>query len=371
MSQPPDPRSGEGIGVRMHGVRLNLRCDNARQLAYTADLLGEHACEPWSRADLEVEGRWLTASPGDDARAPVFDVSGLDAYGKRMHVGEDVLVWTDTFRDKDLQLRFTRRGQVLHCDVAYWFRPSIKKTAKYADYEQKKYFDLVRYLVFFPIAWHLRRTRGWEMIHASAVASDQGAVLIAGPGGAGKTTTSIALVARAGMTLLTENLVFSDGQHVYPVCEPIRLTAESLRLLGESAEELRGYAAAGGLKHKTMFVPPIDPEPAGVRPEIVFLARFSSPGFARSIPPPVARELIRATNVLTLELNDFYWYAAALDLLWPPVAAARAEPLERLTATTPCYSLGIDRAAGVEPVVERILECLHHEPRGTLETQRP
>src|SRR6185503_11428197 len=26
--------------------------------------------------------------------------------------------------------------------------------------------------------------------------------------------------------------------------------------------------------------------------------------------------------LLTLELNDFYWYAAALDLLWPPIGQA-------------------------------------------------
>jgi hypothetical protein len=175
----------------------------------------------------------------------------------------------------------------------------------------------------------------------------------------------------AGMRLLTENLVFCDGQQVFPVCEPIRLTAESLELLGESAKQLESFESVGGLKHKSMFVPPMDPDPAGVRAEIVFLARFSSPGFARLIPRTVARELIRATNVLTLELNDFYWYAAALDLLWPPVGPTRADPLERLTATTPCYSLGIDRATGVEPVVARILDCLGKQPKRALETLRP
>lgn len=366
MNATPDDR----IGVQMHGVRLNLRCDNARQLRYCADLLGEHACAPFEQADIEVSGAWHVAAPGKKD-APLFDTAGLDAYGKRMHLGQDVLVWTDTFRDKDLQLRFRRNGSLLSCDVAYSFKPSTKKLAKYPDYEQKKFFDLLRYLVFFPVAWHLRRTRGWELIHASAVASDSGAVLIAGPGGAGKSTTCLALMAMAGMKLLTENLVFCDGQQVYPVCEPIRLTAESLKLLGDSAKQLESFSSVGGLKHKSMFVPPMDQNPDGVRAEIVFLARFSQPGFARLIPRTVARELIRATNVLTLELNDFYWYAAALDLLWPPIGPARVEPLERLTATTPCYSLGIDRGAGVEPVVDRILACLDQQPKRALETLRP
>jgi hypothetical protein len=365
-----NPTSENRIGVQMHGVRLNVRCDHAAQLRYSADLLGEHVCAPFEQADIEVSGTWHVAKPGQE-NGRMFDVTGLDAYGKRMHLGQDELVWTDTFRDKDLQLRFRRNGSQLLCDVAYSFKPSNKKLAKYPDYEQKKFFDLLRYLVFFPISWHLRRTRGWELIHASAVASDSGAVLIAGPGGAGKSTTCFALTAMAGMKLLTENLVFCDGQQVFPVCEPIRLTADSLQLLGDSAKQLEGFDNVGGLKHKTMFVPPMDPNPDGVRAEIVFLARFSEPGFARLIPRSVAKELIRATNVLTLELNDFYWYAAALDLLWPPVGPARVDPLERLTATTPCYSLGIDRGAGVEPVVARILACLEQQPKRAVETLRP
>jgi hypothetical protein len=113
------------------------------------------------------------------------------------------------------------------------------------------------------------------------------------------------------------------------------------------------------------------PDPPGVPAAVVFLARFSRSGFARPLSPPIARELIRATNVLTLELNDFYWYAAALDLLWPTIGTARADPLERLTAGTPCYSLGIDRSTGVEPVVERILACLEQLPKRALESLHP
>jgi hypothetical protein len=359
------------IGIRMHGVRLNLQCDHRPQLDYTADLMGEHVCDPWDEPDIEVTGSWRLPSNGREARERAFDVTGLDAYGKRMHIGPDTLVWSDTYRDKNMQLRFGRNGAAYAFDVIYSFLPSAKKDAKYKDYESKKYFDLVRYLVFFPIAWHLQRTRGWEMIHASAVESDAGGILIAGPGGAGKTTSSIALVAMAGMKLLTENLVFSDGEFIYPVCEPIRLTDESLALLGDSADTLKGYASAGGLKTKTMFVPPVDPEPDGVKPAVLFLARFSESGFQELIPPALAREQVRATNLLTLELNDYYWYASALDLLWPSLEGAQTDAVEKLTSTTPCYTLGIDRTAGVEAVVERILACLGELPNQILETQKP
>jgi len=353
------------IGVRMHGVTLNLECPHAPLLEHTAALLGAHAGEPWPRPDLEVTGRWLTPASLEESRRPVFELDGLDAFGKRMHLDDEQLVWTDTYRDKNLQLRFRRGGRVPAFDVAYQYLPSKKKLAKYADYERKKYFDLLRYLVFFPIAWQLRRTRGWEMIHASAVSDGERAVLIAGPGGAGKTTTSVALVARAGMQLLSENLVFCDGELAFPVCEPIRLTPESLGLLGESADALRPFESPVGLKTKAMFVPPVEPDAPGVRPAVLFLARFTSEGFARETPPSVACELIKATNVLTLELNDFMWYSAALDLLWPGETADAGDRVEALTRNTPCYSLGIDRTAGVGSVVDRVLACLNGraEPR--------
>jgi hypothetical protein len=46
------------------------------------------------------------------------------------------------------------------------------------------------------------------------------------------------------------------------------------------------------------------------------------------------------------------------------------DPLLRLVRSTPCFSLGIDRSAGVEPVVEQVLECLQQQP-GQLMTESP
>ncbi len=363
-----NPERHDRIGVQLHGVALNLRCNYGEQLQYVVSFLGDCVREPWERPDLEVEGNWLTPSREEDIDRPVFDVTGLDAYGKRMHLSADQLVWSNTHRDKNLQLRF-RRAACPVFDVAYLYRPSPKKLARFPDYERKKFFDLMQYLVLFPLAWHLRRTRGWELIHASAVAAGERGVVIAGPGGAGKTTTCIALVTKAGMRLVTENLVFCDGDHIYPVCEPIRLTGESLDLLGDAADRLQPFN--GGLKHKAMFLPPVEANPPGIRPALVFLPRFSSAGYVRAIPPPEACDIILATNLLTLELNDFYWYAAALDLLWPGENHAAEKRVHRLTRTTPCFSLGIDRSAGVGPVVDRILECLQGQPLLVSELDTP
>jgi hypothetical protein len=277
-----------------------------------------------------------------------------------MLIADDELVWFDTHRDRDLQLRFRRDGDRFLFDVAYCCQPSQGKLAKYPNFKQKKFFDLARYLVYFPLAWRLERTRGWALVHASAVAQDGRAVLVVGPGGAGKTTTCVALVARTGMSLVTENLLFCDGTHVYPLLEPLRLTEASATLLSAELNGLQPIEFPGGLIDKSMFWLPTQPALEGVRAAAIFLPQFSKRGFVRPVASEIACERIGAMNRLTLELNDYYWYTAGLDLLWPEPRNTERQlgVLKTLTAETPCWALGIDRTAGAPAVVGQVLDAL-------------
>jgi hypothetical protein len=347
------------IGVRMYGVSLNLHCDLPDLGEYVAGLLPGISGPPCAVPDLEVNARWVVG-PWDRGSSLFPDSGALDGLGKRMWIGDDELVWFETHRDRDLQLRFRRDGGKVVFDVAYCYQPSERKQAKYPDFRQKKFFDLARYLVYFPIAWHLERTRGWALIHASAVARDDRAVLIVGPGGAGKTTTSVALVARTGMSLVTENLLFCDGARIYPLIEPLRLTGPSLALLSEELAGLQPIAVPGGLQDKSMFWLRAEPTLKDVTATAIFMPQFSRTGFVAPVAADIACERIGAINRLTLELNDYYWYTAALDLLWPQGhnAQRQLDVLRTLTAITPCYTLGIDRSAGTAAVVDQVLQCI-------------
>src|SRR5206468_11046794 len=114
---------------------------------------------------------------------------------------------------------------------------------------------------------------------------------------------------------------------------------------------------AGGSKHKSLFRLPNGADHRLVRPAALFIPRFTAQASIEPIAPAIATELLWAANRLTLELNDYYWYTAALDLLSPAAGHAARTPdaLARLTAATPCYALGIDRSAGVDAVVERVM----------------
>src|SRR6266542_1955220 len=99
------------------------------------------------------------------------------------------------------------------------------------------------------------------------------------------------------------------GRHVFPMREPIRLTDDSLALLGEQHRRmLVPLGLAGGAKGKSLFSVPDDHASWPLRPAALFVPRFTAPGSVRPIAPEVASELLWATNRLTLELNDFYWY---------------------------------------------------------------
>jgi hypothetical protein len=203
------------------------------------------------------------------------------------------------------------------------------------------------------------------------VAAGDRAVLVAGPGGAGKTTTCVALMAQTGMNLVTDNLLFSDGDQIFAVFEPIRLTDESLLLLSHGGVQLEPLPIAR-CKHKTLFRLPVAPAERPIRPAALFIPSFAPRGFVQPVAGEIASEFLSATNRLTVELSDYYWYTAALDLLWPQPGNAERQlsVLKRLTATTPCYALGIDRSAGVDPVVAQILECVGWSSQATRQGTR-
>ncbi len=350
------------IGIELHGVTVNVGCDHEPLVDYLVRLLDGAVRPVFDAPDFVVTGVWRTGAPvdGDTTFAGAPDTLAVPGFGKRMRLGDDELVWFNTHRDKDLQLRFRRCERQFVFEVAYHYHPTAEKLARYPAYAERKFFKLARYLVQFPIAWHLARTRGWTLLHASAVAFGDEAVLIAGPGGAGKTTTCIGLMARPGVRLISENLLFTDGTHVFPLYEPIRLTSDSLALLdARQRGALVPLAVDGGSTHKVLFRPPDGDTGRPVRAAALFIPRFTERGSVAPIAPAAASEMLGAANRLTLELSDYDWYTAALDLVWPAPGqtTVSAYALARLTASCPCYALGIDRSAGVEAVVNRILDC--------------
>jgi hypothetical protein len=342
------------VGVRLHGASLVLHSDHEPLIDYARLHLGRLAVEAPSAPDIEVLCRWTEGEAGSDA--PDASAAPRDVIGKRMTANADELEWLDTLRMPGLVLRFERGGERWRFVVDYRYSPKRRNGKPVPDYEYKRYFSLMSWLVYYPLMWFLRHSRGWIPIHASALATPGGGVLIAGLGGVGKTTTCIALLERPGIRLLSENLVLTDGDRVYAVDEPVRLDDESVALLGASLPALEPMEFPDDLKKKRLYRARNIVE--STVPVALYLPRFSDRSLVSPLDPALAAERIEAIGRLTRELEDFEAYAAALDLQWPVAGllARRVETLHQLTRRVGCYTLGIDRGAGIAPVVEAVLD---------------
>jgi len=354
------------LGVTLHGVRLNLHSGHAPLVDYVREHLGGAAgpaTTPLADADLEVRCLW-TEGELDDHASPALllsespPVGPLERIGKRMLGSADELLWLDPQRMLGLQLRVRRRERGWEFIVAYRYHPGAKHRHDAQEYEYKKFFSLMSYLVHYPVFWHLERTRGFALVHAAALGTGMGAVLVGGLGGVGKTTLSMALSRQPGFTLGAENLSLTDGATVLPVHEPIRLDPRSLELLGE----MRGLTPMrfpSGLKEKHLFhVRPADSDPPWA-PRALYLPHFSERRVTR-LSPGEAAERFMAMNRLTLEVDDYVWFASALDLHWPSpgLTARRTSVVEALTRRAACFDLGVDPTAGVAAAVADVLGSL-------------
>lgn len=350
---------GNRLGIRMHGVKLTLEAEHAPLLAYAAEHLHNLIETPSANPDLVVRCLW---SQGDwNAEENPFAVdSELNVIGKRMLGKTDDLIWLDTLRMKGLQLRFRRDLGLWNFEVAYCFHPKKEKIGYLPEYEYKRYFSLMSYLVYYPLIWYLENFRGWTILHASALSSTPGGIMIGGLGGVGKTTTCVALMQRPGIKLISENIIFTDGEFIYPCDEPIRLDDGSLAMLGENPKGLRAMQFPEGLKEKALFHLDAASRAERVKPAALFLPQFAPRRYVTALAPEVAAEKMVAMNRLTRELDDYGWYAAALEMYWPRPGQAekRIEVLRRFTQNARCYELGIDRTAGVGAVIEDILKSV-------------
>jgi len=354
------------VGVRMHGVRLRLSSDNAPLVDYAREHLQGLVESPAGAPALEVRCLWSEGA-WDATQNPFTPGAPLARIGKRMLGNPDELIWLDTQRMQGLQLRIRLERARWSFEVAYRYHPAQKHAHEVDDYRYRKYFSLMSYLVYYPIFWHLERTRGCAVVHASALGTSAGAVLIGGLGGVGKTTLSVALSRMPGFSLGAENLTLADGVGVYPCVEPIRLDPQSLSLLG-GAPGLTPMRFPPGVKDKHLYhhhaAQParVAAEPEREAPWVaraIFLPQFSSRRLIR-LDPGLAAERLSAMNRLTLEIDDYTWFTSALDLHWPQAGHSlrRLRALEALTRRTPCFELGVDPTAGVDAAVEDVMRAL-------------
>jgi hypothetical protein len=150
-------------------------------------------------------------------------------------------------------------------------------------------------------------------------------VLLAGPGGVGKSTI-VARELAAGHPAASDNLVVSDGRQVFGLAEPLRLTGgHDGRRAPHGRRESSWPSARARLS----------------RPELVIVVRLGDEtvaGCVETTPTVAARSLVTGT-LMAGELRRYWAYASTLAAgtgLGPALPRV-AEIADQLAGAVPCF----------------------------------
>jgi hypothetical protein len=314
-----------------------------RSLLNTAGERVELTCAvPWI-ADVIAEGAagQLTVAEGatPDVRVTVerdsaaFDVSGWQVLTRDAWYREGQVVIGNAC-SSGLDLRVTVGEPTVEL-VARW-RPSATGRAAAAVLRARSRLLLRAVLLQYPALWRSQQ-RHRAPLHASVCgldAADGRTVLLAGPGGVGKST----LVHRellSGAVSTCDNVCVSDGQRTWGLVEPLRLPAEANA--GNGRRMPYGRREAAWPRRTDQMTPDL----------LVVLARGARPGVTRCDPAVAARHLAAGTYMAG-ELRRYWAFAATLALgtglggVHPPVQQIAQE----LSARLPCLLVTLGDRSG-------------------------
>jgi hypothetical protein len=190
-------------------------------------------------------------------------------------------------------------------------------------------------LLQYPALWWAG-VRGLVPLHTSAAAVRETALVVAGPGGVGKSTL-LATVDAAGGTPVSDNLCVTDGRTVHGVLEPARRDDATGRRMPHGRREGSWPRLGTSLEPNA----------------IVVLRRADQPSAVvrRLSPDAAARELVGGTYSAG-ELRRYWTFAATAALgtglgpAHPPVVAvcellaSRVRAYELQLPNTPSLGLG-------------------------------
>ena len=332
----------------LHGTWLSLESNNDTFLAYIQEQLSAWLSPKVESPDIEIQLHW-----GRELIPAHVTLGSYRRLGRRLLMGDDEIIQPEFVNLPGLQLHTTLARTGLSIEAAFRVPSGIRSRLlpmfMSKPNQERIYATLVYYLIYFPLLWHIERTRQWYPLHASAVSWPQGAVILTGLGGVGKSTLTLAFLSDSSAHLLSENLILHDENLVYAFPEPIHLDNRSRKLLNHLNGRLKPTGQAYSHSRQSYEVPQ-SVRVQSAKPRIFCMLRQGQELGLRLVPPQKALEIILSSDMLAREVNEYAQQAAALNLLLPKTGRLqqRIEVLHKLLKKVNCYELTIRPGESLE-----------------------
>lgn len=196
---------------------------------------------PWRQRMVEAcAGQVVEGPPGTatdihvrvEVGAGPFPVDHMDPLTRGAWVGGDCVVMEDACAS-GLDLRLTTGADALAVEVRPRPRPSQRGLAMLAPARTQLLWRAA--MLQYPVIWWAG-VKGGVPLHVSALSVNGQGVVLAGPGGVGKSTL-MADAAAAGAQAVSDNLCVAFGSTLYGVLEPLRTAGGSGRRMPHGRRE--------------------------------------------------------------------------------------------------------------------------------------
>jgi len=356
-----------GLHFDLHGLSVSVAVDDPDLAAFVrAHLETEEGENP--EAELQIRAGWRWGAP----EPPPSPGAGAEKAGRGLMLARDGdavrATWSRVPDFPELTMTFALSGDIVSrlqvgARCAYvprglGRRIEYMRQGRVDRKRNRLFFKMMYFMTYYPMAWHLEHTRGWGLLHASAVRMPSGkAVVLAGLGGVGKSTLGLTLLSRPGARLISDNLVFHDHQRIYACPEPVRLDATSVAgMAGAGVEPERSGLPLTAHPKPTYRVSGSRQAGTGI-PASVYFLRFAPAPSVTPIETARAARMLQAGNDLAREIKDYRPCAALLAMLaaerGAPAPAPRAS-LTRLLEGSRCAVFRIGEGEAVETTASRL-----------------
>ena len=364
--------TADGVTGSLAGATFSFKTNAPDLASYAAKHLAPLSAGAVSTPAVTATLSWHDGQPSPE-RPPARPAdAAIERVDRDVYTDSRTLYWfrVDDLRDLFLRCTWNDNQLTVHGDFYYRLGNTplsdrmrrLWRWSQRSELRQRRFTTLLYYLVYYPCWWWLEQTRDLHPIHAGAVTTDAGAILLAGASGVGKSTLTVALAMSPGTRILSDSFVLQHGDDVWAVREPILLDAWSRRWLGAAADELPRIDGCFGLNRRGYQMPVQRTAEAG-RVALLLFPRRAPESYVRRIPAVQAHQRLSAADLMINDLRRYWAFAAVLEQLSLGGLVSRREThLARLVASTPCYEIGLTADMTSGAAVHAIMQLLHEQP---------